>query len=126
MEPWYRVPYCTSVCVARSSGEFIGVTILSTVRKAARLAVYEDIRMSVKNHHTEPTIRPETERGEMSDPCCMNAPRANQNELKILNSFTVACCSVADVLGVDCAKDSDECPECCCPSLFSPVGQLLN
>jgi hypothetical protein len=31
----------------------------STVRKAARLAVYEEMRISVKNHHTLPTIRPD-------------------------------------------------------------------
>lgn len=34
-----RVPYSTSVCLARSSAELMGVTIRSTVRKAARLAV---------------------------------------------------------------------------------------
>jgi hypothetical protein len=33
----------------------------STVRTAARLAVYEEIRIRVKNHHTLPTIRPETD-----------------------------------------------------------------
>lgn len=59
VEPWDNVPYCTSVCEARSSGELIGATILSTVRKAARLAVYEEIRIRVKNHHTLPTIRPD-------------------------------------------------------------------
>jgi hypothetical protein len=31
----------------------------STVRKAARLAVYEEMRINVKNHHTLPTIRPD-------------------------------------------------------------------
>lgn len=63
----------------------------STVRKAAKLAVYEEIRMSVKNHHTDPTMRPEMERGEMSQPCCINAPSDHQNVLKILNSLTVEC-----------------------------------
>lgn len=37
----------------------IGVTIRSTVRKAAKLAVYDEMRISVKNHQTAPTIRPE-------------------------------------------------------------------
>lgn len=37
----------------------MGETILSTVKKAARLAVYEEIMMRVKNHHTPPTMRPE-------------------------------------------------------------------
>lgn len=53
------MPYCTSVCDARSSGELMGVTMRSTVRKAARLAVYEEIRIRVKNHHTLPTMRPD-------------------------------------------------------------------
>lgn len=59
VDPWDNVPYCTSVCEARSSGELIGATILSTVRNAAKLAVYEEIRIRVKNHHTLPTIRPD-------------------------------------------------------------------
>jgi hypothetical protein len=42
----------------------------------------------VKNHQTDPTIRPDSDRGDKSLPCCMNAPNANQNELKMLNSLT--------------------------------------
>ena len=37
----------------------MGDSILSTVRKAARLAVYEEIIMRVKNHHIPATIRVE-------------------------------------------------------------------
>ena len=37
----------------------MGDCILSTVRKAARLAVYDEMMMSVKNHQTLPTIRPD-------------------------------------------------------------------
>ena len=37
----------------------IGVTSRSTVRKAARLAVYEDTRIRQKNHQQAPTSRPE-------------------------------------------------------------------
>jgi hypothetical protein len=37
----------------------MGATMRSTVRNAARLAVYEEIRIRVKNHHTLPTMRPE-------------------------------------------------------------------
>lgn len=37
----------------------MGDTILSTVKKAARLAVYEEMMISVKNHHTPPTMRPD-------------------------------------------------------------------
>lgn len=39
VEPESRVPYAISVCFARSSALSIGETILSTVKKAARLAV---------------------------------------------------------------------------------------
>lgn len=61
MLPDEIVPYWISVCLARSSAELMGVSILSTVRKAARLAVYEEMMMSVKNHHTDPTILPDTD-----------------------------------------------------------------
>lgn len=37
----------------------MGDTILSTVRKAARLAVYDEMMIKVKNHHTPPTMRPD-------------------------------------------------------------------
>jgi hypothetical protein len=35
----------------------MGRIVRSTVRKAARFAVYEDKMMRVKNHHMPPTIR---------------------------------------------------------------------
>lgn len=88
VEPWYKVPYCTSFCEARSSGDLIGVTIRSTVRNAAKLAVYDETRINVKNHQTEPTMRPDNERGDRSQPCCMNALNANQNEFRMPNSLT--------------------------------------
>jgi hypothetical protein len=34
----------------------MGVIILSTVRKAARLAVYDEMMIRVKNHQMPPTI----------------------------------------------------------------------
>jgi len=49
-------PNLISVCLTKSSAEFIGLTMFSTVRKAARLAVYELIKIRVKNHHT-PAMR---------------------------------------------------------------------
>ena len=49
------------LCLTRSSAESIGVTIFSIVKKAARLAVYEDMMINVKNHHALPIIRPETD-----------------------------------------------------------------
>lgn len=60
VEPPLRAPYLILVCLARSSALSIGESILSTVRKAAKLAVYEEIIMRVKNHHIPATIRVET------------------------------------------------------------------
>ena len=59
MVPASTVPYLISVCFARSSADSIGDCIRSTVRNAARFAVYDEIMMSVKNHQTLPTIRPD-------------------------------------------------------------------
>ncbi len=52
---------------ARSSADSIGVAIRSTVRKAARLAVYDEIIMSVKNHQMPPTMRVEAAFGFRSE-----------------------------------------------------------
>ncbi|CAB0012695.1 unnamed protein product [Nesidiocoris tenuis] len=41
----------------------MGESIRSTVRNAARLAVYEEIMIRVKNHHMPATIRVETALG---------------------------------------------------------------
>ncbi len=49
----------------------------STVKKAAKLAVYEDMRIKEKNHQAPPTIRPLNDRGVISVPCCMKAPNVN-------------------------------------------------
>lgn len=59
VEPACSVPYSISVCLARSSADSIGVSMRSTVRKATRLAVYDEMSMSVKNHQAAPTIRPD-------------------------------------------------------------------
>lgn len=55
--PPFKAPYLILVCLARSSALSIGESILSTVRKAARFAVYEEIIIRVKNHHIPATIR---------------------------------------------------------------------
>ena len=39
VDPVATQPYCTFVCLARSSAELMGLSILSIVKKAARLAV---------------------------------------------------------------------------------------
>ena len=53
------MPYLISVWLARSSAEAIGVTRRSMVRNAAKLAVYVEIMIRTKNHHTVPIIRPD-------------------------------------------------------------------
>jgi hypothetical protein len=59
VEPARNVPYSIDDCSARSSALSIGVIIRSTVRNAARLAVYEEMIINVKNHQIAPTIRVE-------------------------------------------------------------------
>ena len=59
VDPPPRQPYLMVCCFERSSADSMGDTIRSTVRKAARLAVYEEIMIRVKNHHIPATIRVE-------------------------------------------------------------------
>ena len=61
VEPALRVPYWISRCLTRSSAPSIGVSIRSMVRNAARLAVYDEMMMRVKNHQALPTIRPDND-----------------------------------------------------------------
>ena len=112
VDPLSMVPYLISVCLARSSALSMGECIRSTVRKAAKLAVYEDMMIRVKNHQTLPTILPDidlsvwirhryksraiplttsinkalliTHLGSISHPCCMKAPKENQRLLNIV------------------------------------------
>lgn len=50
VEPPSSVPYEMSVCSAKSAAFSMGVIIRSTVRNAAKLAVYDDMMINVKNH----------------------------------------------------------------------------
>ena len=61
VEPPSTVPYFISVCFAKSSADSMGLCIRSTVRNAAKLAVYEEMMIRVKNHHTLPTMRPDND-----------------------------------------------------------------
>ena len=56
--------------IADYSQLIISLTILSTVRKAARLAVYDEIMIRVKNHQIPPTMRVEAALGFKSDLKC--------------------------------------------------------
>lgn len=68
VEPSRTAPYSILVCLAKSSAESMGESILSTVRKAARLAVYDEMMISVKNHQIPPTILVDSALGMSSDP----------------------------------------------------------
>ena len=57
VDPDSTQPYLILVCLAKSSADSIGDSIRSTVKKAAKLAVYEEIIIKVKNHHIPATIR---------------------------------------------------------------------
>ncbi len=57
VDPDSTHPYLIFVCLAKSSADSIGDAIRSTVRNAARLAVYDEIMIRVKNHHMPATIR---------------------------------------------------------------------
>ena len=61
MDPELRHPYLISVCFAKSSADSIGDIILSIVRKAAKFAVYEEMIIKTKNHHTVPITLPEND-----------------------------------------------------------------
>jgi len=70
VEPLEGTPYLICCWFDRSSTLSIGDTILSTVRKAARLAVYDEIMINVKNHHIHATIRVDMDLGAISQPTC--------------------------------------------------------
>lgn len=52
-------PYLIFVCLAKSSTEEMGDSTRSMVRKAAKLAVYEEMMIIVKNHQMPATMRVE-------------------------------------------------------------------
>lgn len=56
VEPPPRTPYLMFDCFARSSADVMGDSIRSTVRNAAKLAVYDEIMIKVKNHQVPATI----------------------------------------------------------------------
>ncbi len=51
------MPYLMVICFARSSADVIGESMRLTVKKAAKLAVYDEIMINVKNHHKPATMR---------------------------------------------------------------------
>lgn len=85
--PSSTTPYRILVCLARSSAESMGDSILSTVRKAAKFAVYEEMMMRVKNHQMPPTIRVDSALGMSSEPGGWEAAKVN---VTLQNVFTWA------------------------------------
>lgn len=57
VDPPFSVPYCMLFCAAKSAALCMGNIVRSTVRNAAKLAVYEERIMRVKNHQIPPTMR---------------------------------------------------------------------
>ena len=79
VEPPHIVPYLISVCFDRSSAFSMGDVILSTVRKAARFAVYDEIMMRVKNHHVPLMSRVDNALGATSE------PETSQSEQRVVS-----------------------------------------
>ena len=63
MVPEAGVPYLMVGCLTRSSTDSMGFTMRFMVRKAARLAVYDEMMIITKNHQAPPMIRPDTDLG---------------------------------------------------------------
>lgn len=70
----------------------MGDSILSTVRKAAKLAVYEEMMMRVKNHQMPPTIRVDSALGMSSEPGVREAVGNNVTPQKSRQSPCYECC----------------------------------
>lgn len=60
LEPPAITPYLTLFWLAKSSALSIVLSIFCCVMKAAKLAVYEEIIIKVKNHHIPATMRVDT------------------------------------------------------------------
>lgn len=58
--PPRKTPYLILLCLARSSALSILASIRSIVKKAAKLAVYDEITISAKNHQIPAASRVET------------------------------------------------------------------
>lgn len=59
-------------CLDKSSSDSIGVSRRDTVKKAAKLAVYEAIIMKPNSHHVAATRRPDRFFGASPPPCERN------------------------------------------------------
>merc|ERR1719219_1386009 len=85
VEPPSSTPYLIVVWVAKSSADSMGFSKVSTVKKAAKLAVYEEIIISAKKNHIPAKSLVDNEIGATSEPCCIREPIVNQKLLAKLN-----------------------------------------
>merc|ERR1719336_732791 len=99
VDPPATAPYLISFWLARSSAELMGLSSVSTVRKAARLAVYEEIMISAKKNHIPAANLTHRAMGATSEPCCMSAPSVNQNELSRVYWFSYSSGSLIQLGG---------------------------
>ena len=88
VDPPSKTPYLISVCLAKSSADSIGLSKVSTVKKAAKLAVYEAIIISVKKYHIPHKSLLDKDMGATSEPCCIKAPIEHQKAFGTLRSKT--------------------------------------
>lgn len=75
-------------CLARSSKDSIGESRRDTVRKAAKLAVYEAMMMNPKSHQVAATNLPDKFRGASPPPIFIHYKLLNgTNSLKTFSLF---------------------------------------
>ena len=94
VDPRPSEPYLIFVCFAKSSAFSMGDTMRCTVRNAAKLAVYELMRISVNSHQKMATNLVLPAFGVMSDPCCMRLPTVNQKLFSSENWFSTSSASL--------------------------------
>lgn len=110
VEPPFTAPYLMTDWAAKSSALSILTSICSLVRKAAKLAVYEEVTISAKNHQKPTTNRVDTALmktfeifkyisfksfkiqvlylGSRSQPCCIIEPAVNHTQLCIFQMLS--------------------------------------
>ena len=77
--------------VPRSSTLSIGVTNLSTVRKATRFAVYDEMKISEKYHQDVAAMRPENDFGTRLIDCLMNEANEKNRALEMPKRWISFC-----------------------------------
>ncbi len=79
------VPYLILLCLLNCSVFSIGSLSLCEVKKAARLAVYDDTKIKQKKLHMHDINLIEVDLGKISTDCLINLLNVNQHEFNRLN-----------------------------------------